>query len=185
MNFFLLTEFAPFQKFTRPDRTSSAPRARNIVSIIYLARVTQSIFRPASGRTGLGANIKRDRHDGGLKICWTKPWGWAWPMGIGSGLGLGQRYEVGGNDKRVRCPRGSGYLQRVIMTSGERDHCFKLGSAEPIWQRCSRRLVRPSSCGTVGSRTESDPLHHEVSLIGVTCLCGLRGKISMTSMRPW
>ena len=33
--------------------------------------------------------------------------------------------------------------------------------------------------------SQSSLLHHEVSLIGVKCLCGLRGKISITSMRPW
>src|SRR5258708_23530959 len=38
------------------------------------------------------------------------------------------------------------------------------------WQRCSRRLVRPSLCGTVGSGSQSSLLHHEVSLIGVGCL---------------
>src|SRR5215471_17073849 len=32
----------------------------------------------------------------------------------------------------------------------------------------TRRLARPSLCGTVGSRSQSSPLHHEVSLIGVT-----------------
>ena len=32
---------------------------------------------------------------------------------------------------------------------------------------------------------QSTLLHHEVSLIGVRHWCGLRGKISIISMRPW
>src|SRR4029077_9572078 len=33
---------------------------------------------------------------------------------------------------------------------------------DPFGQRCSCRLARPSLCSTVGSRSESSPLHHEV-----------------------
>src|SRR5215469_13486928 len=44
--------------------------------------------------------------------------------------------------------------------------------------------VRQIGGGSTLSACEKSPVHHEVSVIAVF-LCGLRGKTSITSMRPW
>jgi uncharacterized protein (TIGR02246 family) len=74
--------------------------------------------------------------------------------------------------------QAKGYWSDILVREGDD---WKI---QVVWQRGAPRLVRPSLYDTVGSGSGNSPLHHEVSLIGVTCLGGLRGKISIINMRP-
>ena len=107
-------------------------------------------------------------------------------MGIDCRLDLGRGSDVAGSDERMQRLVGVavpaltydavGGMKRVPRIFF-RDDSF--GNAAPVaWsgQACTAQLDLVS---------ESSPLHHEVSLIGVRCLSGLRGKISIISMRPW
>jgi hypothetical protein len=160
--------------------------AVNCHSLRFKCRATLNAeHRPASRRGKLGEHTEAGRRDGGLKMGWTKPLPGAWPMGIDCRLDLWQGSDIAGSHECERYFVGS----RVLVVNY--DDLEGMRSVPQIFSGMSRLailppgLVRPSLCATVGSGSRSSLLHHEVSLIGVRRRCGLRGRISITCMRPW
>jgi len=72
-------------------------------------------------------------------------------MGIDCRLDLGRGSDVAGSGERMQRLVGSRCLHWPMMRAGEWNVCLGFSSGWLVWQRCSRRLVRPSMCGTVGS----------------------------------
>jgi hypothetical protein len=161
-------------------RARPPPTTRNIPELGIL----QSIFRSALRRETLGRHSKGGRRGGELKIDWTKPLPRAWPMCIDCRLDLWRGSEEAASGQR----RGlSGWFAAGRMAY----HCvggqllsLGEGSQWAVWLHCSCRLGRPSSRAAIRSASQNSAFHHEVSAIA-DFRCGLRGKISITSIRPW
>ena len=144
----------------------------------------QSSFRPATRRKWLGEQSEGDRRDGDLKLGWTKPLPGAWPMGIDCWPVFG-RGAPGVGSERV------GLLCRIAVPGVTYEGVEVMRSVPQIFFGMSRLATLLLSLGSAKLvqhgwiSMQSSPLHHEVFLIGVTCLCGPGAKISITSMRPW
>jgi hypothetical protein len=144
----------------------------------------QRIFSSAPRRETFGRHFKGGRRGGELKIDWTNRCperglcvliaGWI------SGKDLKGPEAVSVGD----CRDGSRRLEWVMTVSA--DNICPLdnvrngprGSTAPVaW---SRQACTPQ----FNMRSEYSLIHYEVSVIAVF-LCGLRARISITSMRPW